>query len=129
MKVLICDYTGIAAQWIEDCTFKENLEIVGTISPDTDKKLLAENSWEYLLIFEQGARPFFITLMQFMNIAPERVIFALDAGSWATHPAAMFALLKPQGWGLEIYRHFAFNTARQHNYFMSCTTAKVYFWI
>ncbi len=123
MKVLICDYTGIAAQWIDENLFKENLEIVGTINPATDKKLLAENSWEYLLLFEQGARPFFMTLMQFMNIAPERVIFALDAGSWAMHPAAMYTLLKPSGGGLEAYRLLTFNTARQLNYFMSCTTA------
>ena len=99
MKILICDYTGNSAKWIEDYAIKDNLEIVGTISPATDKKLLAENSWDYLLIFEQGARPFFMTLMQFMNISPERVIFALDAGSWAMHPAAMFALLQPQRGG------------------------------
>ena len=122
MKVLICDYTGTSTQWIEDYAIKENLEIVGTINPATDKKLLAENSWEYLLLFEQGARPFFMTLMQFMNIAPERVIFALDARSWAMHPAAMYTLLKPSGGG-EAYRLLTFNTARQLNYFMSCTTA------
>ena len=99
MKVLICDYAGNSAQWIDENVIKENLEIVGTINPTTDKKLLAENSWDYMLIFENGARPFFMSLMQFMNIAPERVIFALDAGSWAMHPAAMYTLLKPQGGG------------------------------
>ena len=99
MKVLICDYAGNSAQWIDENVIKENLEIVGTINPATDKKLLAENSWDYMLIFENGARPFFMSLMQFMNIAPERVIFALDASSWAMHPAAMYTLLKPQGGG------------------------------
>ena len=102
MKVFICDYTGNATPWIDENLFKEDLEIVGTITPATDKKLLAENSWEYLLIFEQGARPFFNSLMQFMNISPERVIFALDAGSWAMHPAAMYTLLKPQGGWIRI---------------------------
>ena len=123
MKVLICDYVGNSAHWIEESLIKENLEIVGTISPATDKKLLAENSWDYLLIFENGARPFFMTLMQFMNISPERVIFALDSGSWATHPAAMFALLKPQGRGQEAYRLLIFHIARRLNYYMSCTTS------
>ena len=69
MKVLVCDYAGISAQWLEQFAIKENLEVVGTITPDTDKKLLAEKSWEYLLVFENGARQFFVTLAQFMNIA------------------------------------------------------------
>lgn len=122
MKILICDYVGYSAQWIDENVITENLEIVGTINPTTDKKLLAENSWDYLLIFENGARPFFITLMQFMNIAPERFIFALDTGSWAMHPAAMYYLLNPNGGGQAAYRLLTFNTARQLNYYMSCTT-------
>ncbi len=113
MKVLICDYIGNAAQWIDENFVKENLEIVGTISPDTDKKLLAENSWEYLLIFEQDTRPFFNTLMQFMNIAPERVIFALDAVSWAMHPAAMYTLLKPNGGGAGSVSHLDFSNCAE----------------
>ena len=99
MKVLVCDYVGNSAQWIDENVIKENFEIVGTMNPTTDKKLLSENSWDYLLIFENGARPFFNTLMQFMNISPERFIFALDAGSWAMHPAAMYAMLNPNGGG------------------------------
>ena len=90
MEILIWDYTGIAEKWLAQFAVKKNLEIVGTINPATDKKLLAENSWEYLLVFEQGARQFFVVLAQFMNISPERVIYALDWQSWAEHPAATF---------------------------------------
>ena len=86
MKVLVCDYAGSSAQWLEQFAIKENLEVVGTITPDTDKKLLAEKSWEYLLVFENGARQFFVTLAQFMNIPENRVVYALDWNSWATHP-------------------------------------------
>ena len=124
MKVLICDYTGNSAKWIDEFIIKENLEVVGTITSATDKNLLAEkSSWEYLLVFEQGAHQFFVVLAQFMNIPPQRVIFALDWNSWATHPAAMYTLLNPQGGGQLAYRILHFQTARQFNYFTSCTTA------
>ncbi|MBQ7199732.1 MAG: FkbM family methyltransferase, partial [Selenomonadaceae bacterium] len=124
MKVLICDYTGNSAQWIDEFIIKENVEIVGTITPATDKNLLAEkSSWEYLLIFEQGNKKFFMSLAHFMNIPPQRVIFALDWNSWAAHPAAMYTLLNPQGGGQLAYRILHFKTARQFNYFTSCTTA------
>ena len=84
MKVLVCDYMGISDKWLEQFAIKENLEVVGTISQTTDKKLLAENSWEYLLVFEQGARQFFVVLTQFMNIPENRVVYALDWESWAS---------------------------------------------
>ena len=84
MKVLVCDYMGISDKWLEQFAIKENLEVVGTISQTTDKKLLAENSWEYLLVFEQGARQFFAVLTQFMNIPENRVVYALDWESWAS---------------------------------------------
>ena len=109
MKVLICDYTGNSAKWIDEFIIKENLEVVGTITPATDKNLLAEkSSWEYLLIFEQGNKKFFMSLAHFMNIPPQRVIFALDWSSWAAHPAAMYTLLNPQGGGAAGVSHLAF---------------------
>ena len=124
MKVLICDYTGNSAQWIDEFIIKENLEVIGTITPSTDKKLLAENSWEYLLVFENNSRQFFMALMQFMNIPLNRVIFAFDPDSWSEHPAALYTLLNPQGGGQLAYRILHFNSARQFgNYFTSCTTA------
>ena len=123
MKVLICDYTGNATQWLEQFAIKKNLEIIGTITPATDKKLLAENSWEYLLVFEQGARQFFALLAQFMNISYERVIYALDWNSWTQHPAATLALINPAS-AEEVYRRLTFNIARQLNYFMAATTAE-----
>lgn len=121
MKVLVCDYAGISAQWLEQFAIKENLEVVGTITPDTDKKILAEKSWEYLLIFEKGTRQFFVTIAKFMNIPENRIVYALDFNSWATHPAAMYALLDANKETL-VYRMFTFNVARQLNYFMSATT-------
>lgn len=124
MKVLVCDYTGISAQWLEQFTIRQNFEVVGTITPASDKSLLSEKSWDYLLIFEQGARPFFMTLTQFMNIPAERVIFAMDAMSWAMHPAAAFSLINPEGGGQIIHRSLMYHLGRQLNYFMTCTTAE-----
>ena len=99
MKILVCDYTGISAQWLDNFTVRKNFEVVGTISPETDKNLLSEKSWDYLLIFEQGARQFFMTMTQFMNIPAEKVIYALDGNSWAEHPAAVYALINMNGGG------------------------------
>ena len=99
MKVLICDYTGNSAQWIDEFIIKKNLEVIGIITPSTNKKLLAENNWEYLLVFENDSRQFFTLLMQFMNISPERVVYALDWQSWAEHPTATYTLLNPNGGG------------------------------
>ena len=125
MKVLICDYIGNSAQWIEQFSIKKNIEVVGTISPVNkgQRHLLLENSWEYLLIFEQGMRGDFEKLAQFLKISTERIIYALDWDSWAEHPAATFTLINPV-YSEVGYRMSAFNIARQLNYFMTTTTAE-----
>ncbi len=125
MKVLICDYVGISEQWLENFTVRKNFEVVGTILPATtqnQRALLAEDSWDYLLIFEQNSRQFFSLLIQFMNIPAERVIFALDELSWMTHPLAVYALINPEGGGQGIYRLASFQITRQAGYFVTCTT-------
>ena len=94
---------------LEQFTLTKNYEVVGTITPASDKNLLTEKNWDYLLIFEQGARQFFNTMIQFMNIAPERVIFAMDIVSWIQHPAAVFALINPQGGGVRYTAICRFN--------------------
>lgn len=108
---------------LEQFTLTKNYEVVGTITPASDKNLLTEKNWDYLLIFEQGARQFFNTMIQFMNIAPERVIFAQDLYSWIEKPAAVFGIVNPNGGGAAIYRHLLFHLSRQLNYFTTCTTA------
>ena len=102
MKILVCDYLGNSQQWLEQITLTKNYEVVGTITPASDKNLMLEKNWDYLLIFENGTRQFFNTMIQFMNIAPEKVIFAQDLSSWLEKPAAVFALINPQGGGYDI---------------------------
>ncbi|MBQ7477162.1 MAG: FkbM family methyltransferase [Selenomonadaceae bacterium] len=124
MKVLVCDYAGISAQWIEQYAIKENLEVVGTITPETDKKLLTENSWDYVLVFEgkSKSRKFFEELFQFMGIENSRVIYAVDENSWATHPSATYELLKKNG-GQIAHRALTFDAAKNFHYFIAATTA------
>lgn len=102
LKILVCDYIGNSKQWLEQFTLTKNYEVAGTLNPSSDKNLLFEKNWDYLLIFEQGARQFFNAMIQFMNIAPERVIFAQDASSWANNPAAVFEIINPNGGGGDI---------------------------
>lgn len=121
MKVLVCDYEGISAQWIEQFAIKENLEVVGTITPATDKKLLTENSWEYLLIFEGKLRKFFELIVTFFGIDERRVIYAGDKKSWAAHPAAAYAMIDPKK-NSTVYRATTLEIARNLNYLMAVTT-------
>ena len=125
-KVLVCDYTGIAEKWIKQFAIKENLEVIATVSPQTDEnyfiELLKENFWEYLLIFENGMRNEFEELIKTLNISKNRVVYALDENSWEKNPAATFALLNRLDG--TAYRRLTFNIARQLNYFMAATTAE-----
>lgn len=84
--------------------------------------LLMSDLWDYLLIFENGARNIFNTMAQFMKIPPEKIIYALDWNSWAAHPAAVYSMLNPNGGGQFAYRLLTFNMAHQLNYFITCTT-------
>ena len=98
MKVLICDYTGNSAQWIDEFIIKKNLEVVGTITSATDEKLVAKNSWEYILVFEDGMQKFFLsTIAQPAKISESRIVFALDWNNWAIHPAVAQVLLNQTG--------------------------------
>ncbi len=95
LQILVCDYVGNSQQWLENFTIPKNYEVVGTITPQSDKKLILENSWDYLLIFEQDARQFFDSMVKFMNIAAERVIYAFEILSWTTHPTAAYSIVNP----------------------------------
>ena len=123
---MVCDYTGIAEKWIKQFAIKENLEVIATVSPQTDEnyfiELLKENFWEYLLIFENGMRNEFEELIKTLNISKNRVVYALDENSWEKNPAATFALLNRLDG--TAYRRLTFNIARQLNYFMAATTAE-----
>lgn len=99
IKILVCDYVGNSAQWLQAVTIPKNYEVVGTITPTSDKNLLLEKSYDYLLIFEQGVRQLFDTMINFMNISAERVIYALDISSWVAHPNAVFGIVNPQTGG------------------------------
>ncbi len=126
MKILVCDYTGTSAQWLKQCAVKENFEVVATITPATDEnqlmKLLKENFWEYLLIFEKGMRNEFEKIIKALNLPKNRIVYALDGESWQNHNEATLALLNPNGNAKECYRASSFNVARNLNYFMSVTT-------
>lgn len=101
-KVLIWDYTGMSAQWLEQAADMKDIEVVGTIKP-TDavpEILLKRDAWDWLLIFEQGKRDFFYATIQMLRLPPERVIYALDLNSWLQHPKAAFALTNMQRGGV-----------------------------
>ena len=93
-KILIWDYTGVSAQWLDQVADKQDIEVVGTITPNEPPPeiLLRKNSWDWLLIFEQGLRNFFDTTIQVLKLPLDRVIYALDMNSWIQHPKAAFTL-------------------------------------
>ena len=101
-KVLIWDYTGISAQWMEQVADKEDIEVVGTITPKepVPELLLKRDAWDWLLIFEQGARDFFDATIQALRLPLDRVIYALDTNSWVQRPKAAFSLIDMQRGGV-----------------------------
>jgi len=98
-KVLIWDYVGVSAQWLEQVADKKDIEVVGTITPTepATEILLKKNAWDWLLIFEQGARNFFDTTIQVLKLPLEKVVYALDINSWVQHPKATYTLLNDVG--------------------------------
>ncbi len=93
-KVLIWDYTGISAQWLNQVADMKDIEVVGTIKPNepVPEILLKRDAWDWLLIFEQGARQFFDATIQALRLPLDRIVYALDMNSWLQHPKAAFAL-------------------------------------
>lgn len=121
MKILICDCLDIADQWLNQYTKVGTYEVADKFSLAGDKSSLFEKSWDYLLVFEENSRPFFKAMLHFLNIPDEKIIYALDIGSWMGKPEAVFALINPDVGGI-FYRCIFFNLARQLNYFTTCTT-------
>ena len=100
-KVLLWDFTGASAQWLEQVADKKYINVVGTVTPEESAPeiLLKTDAWDWLLIFEQGARQFFDVTVQMLRLPLDRVIYALDNNSWLQHPKAAFALMNPNAVG------------------------------
>ena len=122
-KVLIWDYTGISAQWLDQVADKKDIEVVGTIKPKepVPEILLKRDAWDWLLIFEQGARNFFDATIQALRLPLDRVIYALDTNSWIQRPKAAFSLIDMQRGGGYIFLNLNLEISRQLNNFVTCT--------
>ena len=101
-KILIWDYAGISAQWLKQAADMKYIKVVGTITPKdrVPEILLKHDAWDWLLVFEQGARQFFDATIQMLRLPLERVIYALDINSWLQRPKAAFALTEIQRGGV-----------------------------
>lgn len=101
-KVLICDYAGVSAQWLEQAADMKNIEVIDTITPKdaVPEILLKHDAWDWLLIFEKGKRDFFDAAIRVSKLPPEKVIYALDLNSWLQHPKAAFSLTDIQRGGV-----------------------------
>ncbi len=82
-KVLLWDYLDVSNLWFEQAADKDNIEIVGKITPaePVPKILLEQDKWDWLLIFEQGMRNFFETTIELLNLPHEKIIYASDVNS------------------------------------------------
>lgn len=121
-KVLIWDYVGVSAQWLEQVADKKDIEVVGTITPTepATEILLKKNAWDWLLIFEQGARNFFDTTIQVLKLPLEKVVYALDMNSWSQHPKATYTLLNSVSGGM-VRRKVLLGEFKNSNAFVTCT--------
>ena len=100
-RVLIWDYTGVSSQWLEQVADLRDIEIVGTITPSepVPEILLKKDAWDWLLIFERGARSFFNATIQILNLSIDKAIYALDINSWLQRPKAIYNILNMVGGG------------------------------
>ena len=98
-KVLIWDYTGESSQWLDHVADKKDIEVVGTITPNepAPEILLNRDAWDWLLIFERGARNFFDATIQVLRLPFNKIIYALDMNSWLQHPKAIYNILNNSG--------------------------------
>lgn len=121
-KVLVWDYVGVSAQWLEQVVDMKDVKIVGTITPNepAPKILLDTDAWDWLLIFEQGTRNFFEATIQILKLPPEKVIYALDLNSWLQHFKGAFALINPLT-GNDIFLNLNFEISRQLGKYITCT--------
>ena len=122
-KVLIWDYTGVSAQWLEEFGDKKDIEVVGTITPEdpVPEILLKQDAWDWLLIFEQNMREFFNVAILALKLPPDKVVYALDMNSWVQNPKAAFALTDIQRGGGGIFLNLNFNFSRQLGKYLTCT--------
>lgn len=121
-KILVWDYTGLSTKWLEQFIDAKDVVIVDTMTSEepVSEILLKKDAWDWILIFEQGARKFFDATIQLLKLPSDKVIYALDINSWLQHPKAAFALIDPVK-GLEIYLHINFILSQQLNDFITCT--------
>lgn len=130
-KVLVWDFTGISAQWLNQVADKKYIDVVATLTPESSDKLTSEillkcDAWDWLLIFEQGTRQFFDEALNRLKLPLDRVIYALDINSWLEHPKAAFTLTNPAtGSGGAIYRQLSFKIGCMLNNFVTCTVEGV----
>ncbi|MBE8952856.1 MAG: hypothetical protein SR1Q7_06900 [Quinella sp. 1Q7] len=81
----------------------KDVEIVHTITPaePSPEILLRRDAWDWLLIFEQGARQFFVATIQLLKLPVDKVIYALDMNSWIQRPKATYTILNDVRGGCE----------------------------
>ena len=97
-RVLIWDYTGESPNW-RKTYLEKDVEVIQTITPQgtAQEILLQKNSWDWLLIFEQGLRDFFNVTIKILNLPTNKVIYALDIKSWLQRPKAIYNILNMAG--------------------------------
>ena len=94
-KVLIWDYVGVSAQWLDHVADKKDIEVVATMTPKdpVPELLLKRDAWDWLLIFESGLREFLDVTIEILNLPTGKVIYALDINSWLQRPKAIYNIL------------------------------------
>ena len=125
-RVLIWDYTGDSPNWCKIYLDKD-VEVIQTITPQgtSPEILLQKNSWDWLLIFEQGLRDFFNVTIKILNLPTNKVIYALNINSWLQHPKAIYNLLNNSEVGEISRRWYTFNSYCKLSNFVTCTVEDI----
>ena len=130
-KVVLWDYTGIAAQWCSQFLRTDGVQIVRTLRPDDadQAEVIMRGDWNFVLIFEGNERAVFdeiLDTMRAMNLSTDNIIFANAAGDWLKNPAATYALMNQSAINfLELCMTFT-NHGKNHRYVAATTEGLQY---
>lgn len=107
------------------------MEIIRTLRPDDPDKVevLMGGDWNFVLIFEKGQRELFDEIfkkLRTVNFSTDNIIFARDFDSWVNHPAAAYALLKPE-FCEDFYRYWNFYNHRRWHYYHSASAEGLHY--
>ena len=132
IKLVLWDYIGQSAGFVEQYLRPNVAEIVRTLKPDDpdQAEVIMRGGWDYVLIFsDDNSQPVFdeiLSTIRAMNVATDNIIFANSVLSWTKHPATAYTLLEPTKIE-KVFRWLNFVNHKQWHRYNACTVEGLHY--